>query len=170
MERNPKTITVLGLGNILLKDEGFGVHFVNWFGKRHDFGDAVRIVDGGTLGYRLLDIVTSSRLLIVIDAIKLDEEPGSIYRFTRNEMALRMPDPTTAHEVEFPDVLAMADMMEECPEVVFLCVVPERYGVMELEMSASMTRAFVPMERLLLHELAMAGVHEENRAGGAPHA
>ena len=156
-----KQITVLGLGSIILKDEGFGVHFIRWFSDRHDFKDAIRILDGGTLGYRLLDIVTSSSRLIVIDCIKLDEEAGAIYRFTQEEMRLKMPDPTTAHEVEFPDVLSMADLMDECPEVVFLCIVPESYGVMELEMTPTMTAAFPAMERLLLQELALLGIRPE---------
>ncbi len=124
-----KKITVLGLGNILLRDEGFGVHFVNWFAGEIPGGlMTCAILDGGTLGYRLLDTVTSSSHLIVIDVIKMDEEPGAMYRFNREEMELRMPDPTTAHEVEFPDVLSMAELMDECPEVVFLCIVPESYG------------------------------------------
>ncbi|HWR67793.1 MAG TPA: HyaD/HybD family hydrogenase maturation endopeptidase [Desulfomonilia bacterium] len=153
-----KQITVLGLGNILLKDEGFGVHFIRWFMERHRFHDDIRILDGGTLGYRLLDIVTGSSRLIVVDVIKLDEQPGAVYRFTRDEMRLKMPDPTTAHEVEFPDVLAMADLMDECPEVVFLCIVPDSYGTMELEMSPAMHDAFPAMEGLLLKELGDVGV------------
>jgi len=150
----------MGLGNILLKDEGFGVHFIKWFADRHDFGDAVRMLDCGTLGYRLLDIVTSSSILIAVDVIKIDEEPGAVYRFTQEEMRLRMPDPTTAHEVEFPDVLAMADLMSELPDVVFLCIVPESYGTMELEMTPKMTAAFPAMEGLLLAELEKLGIHE----------
>ncbi len=153
-----KRITVLGLGNILLKDEGFGVHFIRWFLKRHTFGEALRILDGGTLGYRLLDIVTSSSYLIVIDCIKLQEEVGAIYRFTAEQMRLKMPDPTTAHEVEFPDVLGMAELMDEMPEVVFLCIVPEVYGIMELDMTPKMTEAFPAMERLLFKELEMLGI------------
>ncbi len=153
-----RQITVLGLGNILLKDEGFGVHFIKWFSERHDFKDSVRLLDGGTLGYRLLDIVTSSSFLIAVDVIKLDEEPGALYRFTQEEMMLRMPSPTTAHEVEFPDVLSMADLMGELPEVIFLCIIPECYGTMELEMTPKMTAAFPAMEKLLLQELAKLGV------------
>ncbi|HOJ13783.1 MAG TPA: hydrogenase maturation protease, partial [Deltaproteobacteria bacterium] len=64
MIQGEKKITVLGLGNILLKDEGFGVHFVRWFSERHSYGPEVELLDGGTLGYRLLDIVTSTRHLI----------------------------------------------------------------------------------------------------------
>ena len=50
-----------------------------------------------------------------------------------------MPDPTTAHEVEFPDVLSMAELMDELPEVIFLCIVPESLRHMELEMTPNMT-------------------------------
>jgi hydrogenase maturation protease len=153
-----KFITVLGLGNILLKDEGFGVHFVKWFSERHRFGEAVQILDGGTLGYRLLDIITSTSHLIVVDVIKVDDEPGAIYRFTKEEMMLRMPEPTTAHEVEFPDVLFMAELAGESPEVTFLCIVPECYGTMELEMTPVMVEAFPKMEMLLLQELAGHGI------------
>ena len=156
-----KQITVLGLGNILLKDEGFGVHYIKWFSQRHDFKESVRILDGGTLGYRLLDIVTSASCLIAIDVIKLNEEPGAIYRFTQEQMMLRMPDPTTAHEVEFPDVLSMADLMGELPEVIFLCIIPETYGTMELEMTPRMTAAFPAMEKLLMEELAKLGVETD---------
>lgn len=153
-----KQITVLGLGSIILKDEGFGVHFIRWFSERYTLGEDVRILDGGTLGYRLLDLVTSSSYLIVVDCIKLDEEPGGIYRFTQDEMRLKMPDPTTAHEVEFPDVLSMADLMDECPQVIFLCIVPESYGTMELDMTPTMTAAFPAMERLLIKELRQLGI------------
>jgi hydrogenase maturation protease len=156
-----KQITVLGLGSIILKDEGFGVHFIRWFSKRYNLGDDVRILDGGTLGYRLLDIVTSSSYLIVVDCIKLDEDPGAIYRFTQDEMRLKMPDPTTAHEVEFPDVLSMADLMDECPQVIFLCIVPESYGTMELDMTPTMTAAFPAMETLLIKELRQLGIEPE---------
>jgi hydrogenase maturation protease len=156
--KEQKQITVLGLGSTILKDEGFGVHFIKWFSERYTLGDDVRILDGGTLGYRLLDIVTSSSPLIVVDCIKLDEKPGAIYRFTQEEMRLSMPDPTTAHEVEFPDVLSMADLMDECPEVIFLCIVPESYGIMELEMTPTMTAAFPAMEGLLIKELRQLGI------------
>jgi hydrogenase maturation protease len=155
IEQEEKKITVLGLGNILLRDEGFGVHFVNSFAKKYRVDEDVRILDGGTLGYRLLDTVTSASTLIVIDVIKLNgEPPGAIYRFTHEELKLRMPDPTTAHEVEFPHVLSMAELMEECPEVVFLCIVPQSYGGdMDLEMTPLMLESFPKMEKLLLKEL-----------------
>jgi hydrogenase maturation protease len=164
MMNENKYITILGLGNILLRDEGFGVHFTNWFSEKYDLGEDVRILDGGVLGYRLLDTVTSSSELIVIDVIKIDEEPGAIYRFTQEELKLKMPDPTSAHEVEFPHVLSMADMIDECPEVVFLCIIPEAYGGdMDLEMTPTMKAAFPKMEKLLLKELESLKVNVQEK-------
>jgi hydrogenase maturation protease len=152
----------MGLGNILLADEGFGVHFVRWFGERYSLPDDVRLVDGGTLGFGLLDIVTSTKHLIIVDVIKVDDDPGSLYRFSREEMELNMPEPTSAHEVEFVDVLIQAEMIDRCPEVVFLCMVPVEYGGdMKLEMTPLMGEKFPKTEELLLKELSNLNVVPE---------
>ena len=153
---NIANITVLGLGNILLGDEGFGVHFIRWFGERYRFSDDVRLLDGGTLGFGLLDIVTSTKHLIVIDVIRVDDDnPGSLYRFSQKEMEINMPDPTSAHEVEFADVLIQAELMNRCPDVVFICIVPKEYGGdMDLEMSPIMKEKFPDTEKILLKELS----------------
>jgi hydrogenase maturation protease len=152
------SICILGLGNLLLGDEGFGVHFVRRLAQQYLFPDTVQVVDGGTLGCRLLDTVCSCGCLIVIDVIKIDDAPGSVYRFTREEMERRMPPPTSAHEVEFPDVLSMAELLDQAPEVVFLCIVPRSCGAMDPGMSPEITLRFPQMERLLLGELAALGV------------
>lgn len=146
-------VTILGLGNILLGDEGFGVHFIRWFANRHTLPPEVAVVDGGTLGYRLLDVVTECEHLIVIDVIRVNDRPGSLYRFTKEEMELHMPPPTSAHEVEFFDVLVKAELMGTEPETVFLCIVPEKYGTMDLEMTPLMNGRFHAMNELLLSEL-----------------
>ena len=146
-------VTILGLGNILLGDEGFGVHFIRWLGERYRVPDGVELMDGGTLGYVLLDTVCSCDQLIVVDCIKTDDVPGSLYRFTREEMEIHMPPPTSAHEVEFSDVLFKAELMGEAPEITFLCVVPERYGEMDLEMTATVKERFPDVARLLAEEL-----------------
>jgi hydrogenase maturation protease len=155
---NAGKITILGLGNILLEDEGFGVHFVRSIAGKYRFDGDVQVVDGGTLGYRLLDTICSAGRIIAIDVIKVEDEPGSIYRFNRTEMELHMPAPTSAHEVEFLDVLYQAELMGELPESTFLCIVPKSYGTMKLEMTEPMKDAFPAMERLLLDELKALGV------------
>ena len=68
--------TILGLGNILLKDEGFGVRFLQEMEKNYLFPDNVKLVDGGTLGYGLLDTISSCERLLVIDVIKSEIGPA----------------------------------------------------------------------------------------------
>ncbi len=154
MTGKKEKITILGVGNILLADEGFGVHFVRWLSGRYKTSENVQIIDGGTLGYALLDIICSCDNLIVIDVLKAKDTPGSIYRFDIQEMQAQMPPPTTAHEVTFFDVLFKAELMDELPETVFLCIVPKDYGDMNLEMTPVMREKFPVMEKLLLAELS----------------
>ena len=87
-------MTILGVGNVLLMDEGFGVHFVKYLAERYQLPEGVRIVDGGTLSYALLDIICGCERLIVVDVVKSKDEPGAIYRFTREELETRMPPAT----------------------------------------------------------------------------
>ena len=150
-------ITVLGLGNILQGDEGFGVHFVRWFEQRHEFCDSVRIVDGGVLGYLLLDTITDTRNLIVVDVIKIDDEPGSVYRFDQKQLEAHLPPPTSAHEVEFLDVLVKAELIGRLPRTSFILVAPERIDDMIIEMTPRMTARFPDVEALLLEELSALG-------------
>lgn len=151
-------ITILGLGNIIMADEGFGCHFVRWLERRYLFPPEVEIVEGGTLGYVLLDVLGRSTQMIVIDCIKLDDAPGSIYRFTHAEFTAKMPPPTTAHEVKFTDVLCKAELLDELPEMVFLCIVPAEFQDMQLEMTPAIQARFPEMERLVLAELAALGI------------
>jgi hydrogenase maturation protease len=155
-------ITILGLGNILQRDEGFGVWFLRHLETAYRFPENVRLIDGGTLGYGLLDTVTACERLLVIDIIKSNDAPGTLYRFSQQEMELALPDPTSAHEVEFLDVLGMAEMMEELPETIFLCVAPEVYGgELATGLSPALEAAFPAMEKLLLAELAALGITPE---------
>lgn len=154
-------VTILGVGNVLLADEGFGVHFIKWFSGRYRATNEVRIVDGGTLGYGLLDIICSCEHLIVIDVLKVKDEPGSVYRFSKKEFETQMPPPTSAHEVTFPDVLFKTELMEESPETVFLCIVPQEYGDMSLEITPLLCGKFPIMEELLLQELNRLNVKLE---------
>lgn len=158
-ERN--LVTILGIGNILMGDEGFGVHFARWFSKRYRATDEVKIIDGGTLGYALLDIICSCDHLIVVDVLKVQDTPGSIYRFNKEEMELHMPPPTTAHEVTFPDVLFKSELMGESPETIFLCIVPQDYKDLRMEMTPFLYDKFTDMGKFLLTELEKLNIKLE---------
>jgi Ni,Fe-hydrogenase maturation factor len=72
-------------------------------------------------------------------------------------MELRLPPPTSAHEVQFQDVLIKAELLEQAPEVVFLCIVPRAYTEFQMEMTPIMQERFPIMENLLIKELSARG-------------
>jgi hydrogenase maturation protease len=94
----------------------------------------------------------------VIDVLKAKDTPGSIYRFNTEEMQAHMPPPTTAHEVTFFDVLFKVELMDELPQTIFLCIVPQDYGDMNMEMTPVMREKFPVMEKFLLAELSKLNV------------
>ena len=154
-----KYLTVMGLGNIIMGDEGFGVHFINWFMERHPVvPDNVFLMDGGTLGYALLDNICSCDHLIVIDVLKLADTPGNVYRFTQAEIEDHLPPPTSAHEVKFADVMCKAEMLDELPETVFICIVPDKYQDMDLHLTPALEDKFPVVEEALLKEMARLGI------------
>ena len=69
-----------------------------------------------------------------------------------------MPPPTTAHEVTFFDVLFKVELLDELPQTIFLCIVPQDYGEMNLEMTPVMQEKFPVMEKFLLEELSRLNV------------
>ena len=149
------------LENCEATDEGFGVHFIRMLEEKYRFPEKTHIIDGGTLGYSLLDTIAGTNNLIIIDTIKTDDTPGSIYRFTREEMELKMPEPTSAHEVEFFDVLNQAELIGDSPETIFLCIVPYEYGEMNLDMTEQIKDRFQKMEELALKELKKLNIIPE---------
>ena len=151
-------LTILGLGNILCRDEGFGVHFIRQFMERHTFVENVNVVDGGTLGYMLMDTICETENLVVIDTVKSDDKPGSIYRFHPDAIPTHLHYNVSAHEVEFLDLLVKAEMMGELPTTTFIAVVPENIEEEGLEMTETVRNAFPQIEKLVLKEMERIGV------------
>lgn len=118
-------ITVLGIGNAVLQDEGFGVRAVEALDKTYDFPDNVQLLDGGTLGMELLRFVTGTKKLLVIDSINGGEAPGTIFCFRNSEVLAHFQDKLSVHEVGIQDVLALLEVTgKPIPEVTVLGAQP----------------------------------------------
>jgi len=146
-------LTILGLGNILFKDEGFGVHFVRQFQKKYRLTENARIIDGGTLGYSLMNIVCQTEHLLVIDTVKANDEPGSIYRFHPEAIPSQLEYSVSAHEVEFLDLLLKAEMMGDAPQTTIIAVIPEDMHSVEMKLSSTMQGPLLTVEKLVIKEM-----------------
>lgn len=103
-------ITVLGVGNTILTDEGFGVRVVEYLKEHYRFDERVQLIDGGTLGIELTHFVTGTKKLLIIDAVDGGRGAGSIYRLTGAALKTHFRQKISAHEVGIEEVLTILDL------------------------------------------------------------
>jgi hydrogenase maturation protease len=99
-------ILVLGLGNILLKDEGFGVRVAEAVLDRYILPAGVEVIDGGTSAMDLLDAIAGCEHLIVADAVRASRPPASLVRLTGEQVPAYFRTKISPHQVGLSDVLA----------------------------------------------------------------
>lgn len=119
--RTEALVLVLGIGNVLWADEGFGVRCVEAFADRYLVPEGVRVVDGGTQGMYLVHQVTSARRLLIFDAVDWGDEPGTV-RVVRDADVPRFTGvrKTSLHQTGFQEVLAAAELLGQLPEAITL--------------------------------------------------
>jgi hydrogenase maturation protease len=119
-----KPILILGIGNILLKDEGVGVRVIEAMEKMELPGD-VELCDGGTGGADLIDIIANRSKLIVIDTIDAEVEPGTILKMGAGDLAGQGKESISLHEFGLAEALFAAAQLKCSPkEVVIFGVKP----------------------------------------------
>ncbi|HHV77902.1 MAG TPA: hydrogenase maturation protease [Syntrophothermus lipocalidus] len=120
-----KRILVVGIGNLLLGDEGVGVHVVSRL-KESGLPPGVEAVDIGTNSYDLIDCLYESERLIVIDAMQGGGEPGTIYRVPFEKLQLRREgELLSSHQLQFHEAVEMARMMGCSPEITVIGIEPK---------------------------------------------
>ncbi|MBL8660942.1 MAG: HyaD/HybD family hydrogenase maturation endopeptidase [Rhodospirillales bacterium] len=107
---------ILGLGNLLLSDEGIGVHAVGALVEQVQLPPDVEVLDGGTSGMDLLDQIAARVHLIVVDAVKTGRPPGSVVRLTGEEVPAFFQSRISPHQLGLSDVLAVLRLMDCAPE------------------------------------------------------
>jgi len=103
-------IAVLGVGNILLSDEGFGVRVVQHLVKWYDFNPLVRVIDGGTLGWDLLNFLQGVEKLILVDAVDGKAVPGTFFVLRDDEVKAYFKRKVSGHEAGIQEVLAWFEL------------------------------------------------------------
>ena len=112
------SVLVLGVVNILLSDEGVGVKAVEELQNRYDCSDVVEIVDGGTSGFELLTYFEGRSHILIIDAVKTGNKPGTIVRIDDPPAFLQKK--ISPHQIGLSDVLAIAVITDNMPQYITL--------------------------------------------------
>jgi hydrogenase maturation protease len=123
-DRTP--LLVLGLGNVLLEDDGIGAAAVSLLVDRYEVPPGVQVLDGGTLGLSLLPYLNDADAVILVDAVRADGAPGSFVRLTGDEVAPAVATRLSPHQVGVTDLLDGARWLGRYPRrVVLLGLVPD---------------------------------------------
>ncbi|MBE0452165.1 HyaD/HybD family hydrogenase maturation endopeptidase [Roseovarius autotrophicus] len=117
----PPRVLILGIGNVLWADEGFGVRCVERLAARWSFPDCVTLLDGGTQGLYLLPFLEDADRLIVFDAVDYGLAPGMLKIVEDDAVPAFMgARKMSLHQTGFQDVIATAQLMGYCPERLLL--------------------------------------------------
>jgi hydrogenase maturation protease len=120
-------VLVLGIGNVLWADDGFGVRAVEALHAAYEVPSGVRLLDGGTLGLNLLDDVVSRGAVLVFDAIDFGLEPGGLKVLRDREVPAWSGKKMSLHQQGFQDILSIAELQGRFPrKLTLIGVQPER--------------------------------------------
>ncbi len=130
MDRPIASVLVLGLGNILLSDEGVGLRIVEALDASHALPDEVETLDGGTSGMDLLDSVADRDCLIVADAVNADGPAGRLIRLEDDDIRMLFETRFSPHQLGLSDLLAALRLIGKAPRrVVVVGVVPQKLSL-----------------------------------------
>jgi hydrogenase maturation protease len=122
-ERVP--VVVLGMGNLLRRDEGVGIRALQRLEELYVLPPTVRLVDGGTLGLELLSYLEDTERALVLDATLSDEGPGTLVQISGDDVPAYFGMRTSPHEIALPDLLAVARLRGVAsPELVLVGIHP----------------------------------------------
>lgn len=147
-----KEIKVIGIGNLLMQDDGLGVHVVRKL-EAEGVPPGVELIDGGTHSYDLLDFITSADYAIVVDAMHAGGEPGKIYRAPLDELGLKPQENIASlHELHFVEAVKMARLLGYHPEVLVYGVEPKQVGA-SLELTPEIAARIPRVAELIQEEI-----------------
>ncbi len=159
-----KSVLVMGLGNLLLFDEGFGIHVIREFERRYEVGDEVEVVDGGCPGFFLTDYLVGKSLVLLVDVVCGDGSEGDYAVFSKEDLlSLPITFFESPHQVGLVEALKFAEFAGVCPELKVFAAVPRRIcpgvGLSEKLKAEVLPEAILWIKR----ELERAGVRVEER-------
>jgi hydrogenase maturation protease len=156
-------ISVIGLGNILLGDEGVGVHAVGALKRKYDFPGEVRLLDGGTLGLDLLPRIEGMDRVLFVDAVELKKSPGSIAVIEEQDLPSFLGSKLSLHQAGLSDLLFASSFLGTRPaEIALVGIQPETLET-GLELSPRIQEHFEKLLWVIVEKLRQWGLEIKER-------
>ncbi|MGL1861561.1 MAG: HyaD/HybD family hydrogenase maturation endopeptidase [Pseudodesulfovibrio sp.] len=158
MPETDKKILILGVGNILYTDEGFGVRVVEELDQKYQFSPNVDLLDGGTLGLRLMGPIMESEYLIIVDIVLNEGEPGDLFRLLGEDLSKACAFTNSMHQTDLLDTLSQCSLIGEVPsDVILYGMEPINYKDMSAALSPELEDKLPAVMDAVLKEVEKAG-------------
>ncbi len=153
-----KNILIIGMGNVLMQDEGIGVRAVEELQSCYLFPTNVKVIDGGTAGMELFEPIRNCDQLVVADAVNTGDPEGTLVRIANHDIPAFFQTKISNHQLGLSDLLALLTLKAETPEhIVIIGMVPISLKN-KLGLSTKASAGLDTMVSMLVHELADLGV------------
>jgi len=159
-------VVVLGVGNVLMCDEGVGVHTVKALEERWELPEGVRCVDGGTSTQELLGDLEDLDHLIVIDAVNAGRAPGEVMRLEGEAVPAVFTTKLSPHQIGISDLLATLRFLGRAPRQILLFGVEPAVLTLDLELSPTVAARVPELCALVVDELTRLGLPPVAREAG----
>lgn len=151
-------VTIVGVGNILLQDEGVGVHAIEKLRERFDFPEDVSIIDGGTMGLDLLPFIENTDKLLLVDAIDLKKTPGTIGIIEDKDIPAVIKTKISPHQIGLNDLLSVMRLLEKEPESITVIGIQPESIQTGTELSAQVRQNLDDLISVIIDKLRQWGV------------
>jgi hydrogenase maturation protease len=149
---------VLGIGNLVMSDDGVGVKVIQHLQREYRFAENVEIMDGGTLGLDLLPMLEGIDHLIVVDAVETGRKPGTCVRLAGEELPIALETKVSAHQMGLKDLLSVARLLGHSPGEMVLIGVQPGSIVMDTELTPDVAAVLHVLVDKVMDELKKIGI------------
>jgi hydrogenase maturation protease len=151
-------IVVLGVGNILLSDEGLGVRAVERLPQAYCLPPEVELIDGGTCGMELLEDLEHLDALIMVDAIRSGKPPGTPIRLAGDAIPVFFKTKLSPHQVGLCDVLATLEFLGRAPKDTAILGLQPHSLALGMDLSSEIEARMPELLRMIVDQLATLGI------------
>lgn len=164
MTQTDKKFGIVGIGNLLLEDEGFGVHAVQYLENNYTFPDCVEIQDAGTAGIYMSPFLEECDPVIVIDVVDIEGEPGSFHHFTLSDVKSgKFSTRLSPHQLGLLEILEVCKLRDAAPEQMeFFTIIPYALGE-TIELSDVAAGKMKEVVQMILDRLDELGIKVEKK-------
>lgn len=151
-------MVILGIGNVLEKDDGIGVYAASYLRENYTFSQSVKVINGGVEGINLYSIFEENENILILDTIELNDTPGSIYLIPADELRGYGLNSGGAHEIGVMQCLDMLELQgKKTPKSTLLGIIPHHI-TFDIDLSDTLKKEFQNYINTALNYLKKEGI------------